>query len=832
MLRGWLQRPSPKFVNIRTRLWSERTDLNLAWDDVTGWRHWWSFIGRYDMVASMQSSFDMERFAQYEYLSETGGYHVRQWVCAEGIVHQKKIGYANEQDAIAEADKMAAIVHDFELNDALYVSLDLTEFEGVALAGRRVIAERFKENDHEWFVAAHGANAFTRILGRLLGALRPAMNVRFYKSETDALRFLTDSIRARARGGAVSTAPPLNPKMPNGLELRYPSGRKGITLDGEAFSVFSPTHWTYVGEGQSLTVTYSLLSPDVIFIKLRGALETEAQLDAARQVAESVYEEIGAERLYVIRDSRDVRRVSLAGRRAYIEYAKRSGGRERLVIHIGSNLSRLLLRSIRALAPQTFGKWEGARDLPEALARIREHRGASVPAREENEFEAPGNSRPSGGQDVQVVTRLVERLIKMGWDVNHDPEDLALPKDHPYQELVLTLNLLQRDLQESFAVQQVQLEALKESRGRLRQAQELAHLASWEWEPETGRMHWSRETYQMFGYEPLEVEPSYDLFLEHLHPDTRDCALASITDALESGETFENQVHILERGGALRMCRLRGRSEFNSRTKRRLVRATFLDATELIQAKLSAEQANSVLEESHAGLKEHLAALSHDVRTPLTSLKLGLSRLVDAQLPDRLGPALRAEVEHLDTLFANMLSLTRLKVVGPEAMAATPCTLRELMGRIRIRLSVLARDQGVEILFEEEGVGGAVLADELAMEQAVTNLVHNAIKFAQTSVSIDVNETEEHVQVLICDDGPGLEYAAQGPTRPLNSSLPFVVTEAGKGLGLGFAIANTIVTNHGGSIVVAQREAGGTQVTVFIPRDIAETRKTSLGAAS
>ena len=67
-----------------------------------------------------------------------------------------------------------------------------------------------------------------------------------------------------------------------------------------------------------------------------------------------------------------------------------------------------------------------------------------------------------------------------------------------------------------------------------------------------------------------------------------------------------------------------------------MVRVTFLDITDLIQAKLDAEQARSVLEEGHVELKAYLP-LSHDVRTPLTSLKVGLSRIADDQLPKAWG---------------------------------------------------------------------------------------------------------------------------------------------------------------------------------------------------
>ncbi len=95
--------------------------------------------------------------------------------------------------------------------------------------------------------------------------------------------------------------------------------------------------------------------------------------------------------------------------------------------------------------------------------------------------------------------------------------------------------------------------ALRRSENALAKAQEIAHLGSWEWHLDTGKEVWSDETYRLLGLEPQDVEPTYDLFQEMIHPDDRDAVAQAIEDALRGGKPYDMEFRIARSDGTERV---------------------------------------------------------------------------------------------------------------------------------------------------------------------------------------------------------------------------------------------------------------------------------------
>jgi two-component system cell cycle sensor histidine kinase/response regulator CckA len=83
------------------------------------------------------------------------------------------------------------------------------------------------------------------------------------------------------------------------------------------------------------------------------------------------------------------------------------------------------------------------------------------------------------------------------------------------------------------------LKALRESERRLSRSQALAHVGDWEWELATNAVHWSDELYRIYGYEPREIAPDYNLIVQQMHPDSKEEFLQAIDAALKGEKPFE-----------------------------------------------------------------------------------------------------------------------------------------------------------------------------------------------------------------------------------------------------------------------------------------------------
>lgn len=123
-------------------------------------------------------------------------------------------------------------------------------------------------------------------------------------------------------------------------------------------------------------------------------------------------------------------------------------------------------------------------------------------------------------------------------------------------------------------------EALSQSESSLAEAQRIAHLGHWSWDIKTGVNHWSAEQYRIFGYEPFEVDASYDLFVSHLHPQDRECVLVALSKAVKQAKHYTSEYRIVRRDGSQRWIEAQGRVlRANDGCAMEMI-GTFLDITE------------------------------------------------------------------------------------------------------------------------------------------------------------------------------------------------------------------------------------------------------------
>lgn len=223
---------------------------------------------------------------------------------------------------------------------------------------------------------------------------------------------------------------------------------------------------------------------------------------------------------------------------------------------------------------------------------------------------------------------------------------------------------------------------------------------------------------------------------------------------------------------------------------------------------------------SEERLRRFIADASHELRTPMAVIR-GYAELAargDAELPADVTQALdriRRESERMGHLVDDLLMLARLDSGRPLA--------REEVDLTRIVLDAVsdARVAGPEhrwrLDLPEEPV--SVRGDESALHQVVTNLLTNARVHtpAGTTVTASIRATDESVEVEVADDGPGIPAAAQPWIfeRFVRADDDRSVTTGSSGLGL--AIVDAIVREHGGRTELAS-EPGATRVTVRLPR--------------
>jgi signal transduction histidine kinase len=199
-----------------------------------------------------------------------------------------------------------------------------------------------------------------------------------------------------------------------------------------------------------------------------------------------------------------------------------------------------------------------------------------------------------------------------------------------------------------------------------------------------------------------------------------------------------------------------------------------------------------------------LVAVSHDLRTPLTRLRLRIERLPD----DSAKGAMLQEIAAINEMLAETLAYMR--EVG-QTEAAAPTDLPSLLQTICAQFS----DTGRDVTYR--GPDRLVLSCRPhALARAVANLVDNAAKFGET-VEVSVASAESDVTIEVRDDGPGVPEAMLAQVFE-----PFVKGDDARGrkggFGLGLSIVREIAESHGGRVELANRRPHGLAARLRLPR--------------
>jgi signal transduction histidine kinase len=356
--------------------------------------------------------------------------------------------------------------------------------------------------------------------------------------------------------------------------------------------------------------------------------------------------------------------------------------------------------------------------------------------------------------------------------------------------LVLGATLFERDRAER---------ELRQTAASLAEAQELAQLGSWEWEPATNRFACSAEFARILDLGDDATEITFERFLEIVHPSDRDTVRESVGQALAQRGTFQLSHRLIDANRRERVVNARGRAVPGVAGAPLRVVGTAEDVTN----RLAAETVRDNI----------LSAVSHELRTPLTSIlgfAVTLKERRDAlseTTRDELTEELTRQAFRLERLLSDLLDVDRLRY-GLVGATFEPADVSMLVARV-------AGATGHRI----EVVGKPIVAevDTAKLERIVENLLVNAAKHTPpgTTITASVSADGDDLLIRVDDNGPGVpdhlksevfELFARGSLDPRSH-----------GAGVGLALAAQFAALQGGRVWVEDGENGGASFRVLLP---------------
>jgi PAS domain S-box-containing protein len=249
---------------------------------------------------------------------------------------------------------------------------------------------------------------------------------------------------------------------------------------------------------------------------------------------------------------------------------------------------------------------------------------------------------------------------------------------------------------------------------------------------------------------------------------------------------------------------------------------TLADVTAVVGAEAAMSAARDTAVTANAMQRNFTASASHELRTPTTSILGFVEEVLEGDgLTDEdrgyLDIVLR-NAQRLSQLIDDLLIIGEAEV-GITQMALEPTPLVPLLAQIMATFSRAPQRDGVTLVLDDEGADRCAMADSHRLEQALTNLISNALKFSAEGgeVTVRVRGDEEEVQVSVTDSGMGIDPADVASIFERFFRTKLAIDTSVKGSGLGLAIAKEMIEAQHGTIGVTSEVGRGSTFTITLP---------------
>ncbi len=393
-------------------------------------------------------------------------------------------------------------------------------------------------------------------------------------------------------------------------------------------------------------------------------------------------------------------------------------------------------------------------------------------------------------------------------------------------------------------------EELRDKEAKLHEAQRLAHLGNWEVDLTNVTKfdevvaEWSPELYEMTGLDPNEPPPVGDRLLEYHHPDDRQRLRQACETLMTEGTSQRLDLRFFRPDGEMRYFYWLGRTLRDEQgqliksygvtmdiTDRKIAEATLIlqkqaleDAVTVAQAADSANQAKSAF----------LSNMSHEIRTPLNAVLVGGDLLARSALSDsqqKLVGVLTSNGKKLLALIDDVLNLAKIEA-DQIHINQQEFDVSTLVKGLKQEFLLTASQKNVQLVFSiDDDVPKTVLGDDFRIQQVLSNLVSNAIKFTEEgeiTVRISISDfhspEEPHVSAApielkfsVRDTGIGID-AERMPTlfEPFTQADTSTTRQYG-GTGLGLTICRRLVNLMGGKIHLKSAPGEGSTFWFTLP---------------
>ncbi|TAL38791.1 MAG: response regulator [Alphaproteobacteria bacterium] len=349
-----------------------------------------------------------------------------------------------------------------------------------------------------------------------------------------------------------------------------------------------------------------------------------------------------------------------------------------------------------------------------------------------------------------------------------------------------------------------------------------------EWNLVSDKAFYSRQFWDMLGYESDQFPSNMQSFKDLLHPDDRQRVLDYIEQYL-NGEISEylNVFRMRHQTGKWIWINARGKAIYDDHGKPWRLVGAHTDISHIKAYEEKLEKSKEAAEKANRAKTEFLAHMSHEIRTPLTAIS-GIAEIFEgaqanlAPKQKQLVRTLSSSTASLKDLINDILDFSKIES-GELVLDETSFPLSELFEQVVSIFSVKASEKGIGFTFDDSDVKGLkFLGDRLRLRQILINLIGNAIKFtSKGSVDVTVRHQPRAEDVLlhieVKDTGIGIDPRHFALIFERFKQADSSVSRKYGGTGLGLPISLRLARLMNGDITVQSEPGKGSLFTLEVP---------------
>jgi PAS domain S-box-containing protein len=341
-------------------------------------------------------------------------------------------------------------------------------------------------------------------------------------------------------------------------------------------------------------------------------------------------------------------------------------------------------------------------------------------------------------------------------------------------------------------------QALRDSEERFQLAAEIGRSGTWDWDLVSGRVIWSRGHFEILGYRLDETTPSYESFLQRVHPEDRTRIEAVIRHCMQAHQDYAAEFRVVWPDRSVHWMGARGRFQYADDGSCQRMIGVLADIT-------SHKLAELALREADQRKDEFLAMLAHELRNPLTPIRNAahvLARLdIDEPRVRWAQDIIERQVSHLTHLVDDLLDVSRI-ASGKVVLKLRRLELADLVRQAceAVQALISSKHHRLDVDLPEQPL--VLEGDPVRLLQVLQNLLNNAAKYTPDGGHIELiaRARGPMLELQVRDNGMGMPPELLPRAFDLFRQGERTLDRSQGGLGIGLTLVRRLVELHGGQV--------------------------------